>query len=149
MERNSNFGRTDPHWVDAILDWSWTWLVARIGLTAPFIVGALTKLADLHSAALEQERVGLHPGLIWALLTIAVEITGPILIISGRYVWLGAGMLGIFTGLANLLVNRFWQMTGGERFVAINGFFEHIALIAGFILAALVAEHEYRRRQAG
>jgi hypothetical protein len=40
-------------------------------------------------------------------------------------------------------------MTGDERFVAINGFFERIALIAGFILAALVAEQEYRRRQAG
>jgi hypothetical protein len=40
-------------------------------------------------------------------------------------------------------------MTGDERFLAINGFFEHIALIAGFILAALVAEQEYRRRRAG
>jgi uncharacterized membrane protein YphA (DoxX/SURF4 family) len=148
MKRNTAIGRIDPGWVDAILDWPWTWLVARIGLTAPFIVGALMKLSDLHGAALEQERVGLHPGLPWALLTIAVEVTGPMLIISGRYVWLGAGMLGIFTCLANLLVNRFWEMAGDGRFVATNSFFEHIALIAGFILAALVAEQEYRQRQA-
>jgi hypothetical protein len=58
-------------------------------------------------------------------------------------------MLGIFKGLANLPVNRVLEMTCDERFAAINGFFEHIALIAGFILAALVAEREYRRRQAG
>jgi len=70
-------------------------------------------------------------------------------LISGRYVWLGPGMLSIFKGLANLLVNRVWEMTGDERFVAINGFFEHIDLIAGYILAALAAEQEYGRRQAG
>jgi uncharacterized membrane protein YphA (DoxX/SURF4 family) len=116
-------------------------------LTAPFIVGALTKLSDLHTAALEQERAGLHPGLAWALLTIAVEVIGPMFVISGRYVWLGTGMLGVFTGIANLLVNGFWEMAGEERFAATNSFFEHIALIAGFILAALVAEQENRRRQ--
>jgi uncharacterized membrane protein YphA (DoxX/SURF4 family) len=144
MSPNRKWGRTDPRWVDAILDWRWTWLAARIALTAPFIVAGLMKLIDLHGAVLEQEHFGLRPGLPWALLTIAVEITGPALIISGRFVWLGAGMLGVFTGLADLLANRFWEMSGAERFAATNGFFEHIALIAGFILAALTAEHENR-----
>jgi uncharacterized membrane protein YphA (DoxX/SURF4 family) len=85
-----------------------------------------------------------HPGLPWALLTIAVEISGPLMIISGGYAWLGAGMLGVFTGLANLLANRFWEMTGEAQFAATNGFFEHIALIGGFILAALVAKHAHQ-----
>jgi hypothetical protein len=57
-----------------MLDWSWTLLVARIGLTLPLMVGALTKRADLGAAALERERVGIHPGLHWALLTIVVEV---------------------------------------------------------------------------
>lgn len=145
--QNETLGESDPNWVDAILDWPPTWLVARIALTGPFMVGAAMKLADLHAAVLEQEQVGMHPGLPWALLTIAVEIIGPLLIISGRFVWLGAGMLGVFTGLANLLVNRFWEMDGAARFAATNGFFEHVALIAGFILAALVAEHAQRDRR--
>lgn len=140
------WGREDPRWVDAVLDWPFTWLLARVALTGPYIVGALMKLTDLHAAVLEQEHVGLHPGLAWALLTIVVEVTGPLLIISGRYVWLGAGMLGVFTGFANLLVNRFWEMSGSDRFFATNGFFEHIALIAGFVLAALAAEHDRATR---
>ncbi|HYZ63868.1 MAG TPA: DoxX family protein, partial [Acetobacteraceae bacterium] len=45
----------------------------------------------------EQEQFGLHPGWFWATLTIMVEIIGPTLLISGRFVWLGAGMLGVFT----------------------------------------------------
>lgn len=117
-----------------------------MALTSPYIIGSIMKLSDLSGAALEQEHVGLHPGLPWALLTIIVEILGPLMVISGRYVWLGAGMLGVFTGLANLLVNRFWEMTGTARFAATNSFFEHIGLIAGFALAALAAEHDLRRR---
>jgi uncharacterized membrane protein YphA (DoxX/SURF4 family) len=143
------WGRADPGWVDAILDWRWTWLLARVALTGPYIVGALMKLSDLHFAVLEQEHFGLHPGLPWALLTIAVEISGPVLIIAGRYAWLGAGMLGVFTGLANLLANRFWEMTGDARFAATNSFFEHVALIGGFVLAALAAEHAHRAKRRG
>jgi uncharacterized membrane protein YphA (DoxX/SURF4 family) len=117
-----------------------------VALTSPYIIGSIMKLSDLPGAALEQEHVGLHPGLLWALLTITVEILGPLMVISGRYAWLGAGMLGVFTGLANLLVNRFWEMTGAARFAATNSFFEHMGLIAGFALAALAAEHDHRRQ---
>ena len=35
-------------------------------------------------------------------------------------------------------------MTGEAHFVATNGFFEHVAMIAGFILAAIIAEQEQR-----
>jgi uncharacterized membrane protein YphA (DoxX/SURF4 family) len=135
----------DPRWVDAILDWRWTWLLARVALTGAYILGGLTKLLDFPAAVAEQEHFGLHPGALWAAATIAVELIGPALVISGRWVWLGAGMLGVFTGLAALLANNFWALQGQARFVATNAFFEHIGLIAGFVLAALLAEHARRQ----
>lgn len=134
----------DPRWVDAILDWRWTWLTARIALTGAYLLGGLTKLFDFPAAAAEQEHFGLHPGALWAALTIAVELVGPALIISGRWVWLGAGMLGVFTLLAAILANNFWSLQGQARFAATNAFFEHIGLIAGFVMAALIAEHAQR-----
>jgi uncharacterized membrane protein YphA (DoxX/SURF4 family) len=137
-------GEADPRWVDRILDWPWTWLVTRVALTAPFVVSGVIKLCDIHAAALEQESVGLHPGLPWALLTICVELFGPLLIIATRFVWLGAGMLGVFTGLAALLAHHFWNLTGAARIAEMNAFFEHVSMIAGFILVALVAEHGRR-----
>jgi uncharacterized membrane protein YphA (DoxX/SURF4 family) len=136
----------DPRWVDAILDWRWTWLAARIGLTGAYILGGLTKALDFPAAVAEQEHFGLHPGWLWAGVTIAVELVGPALIISGRLVWLGAGMLGVFTGLAALVANAFWRLSGEARFAATNAFFEHVGLIAGFVLAALIAEHAQRER---
>lgn len=137
----------DPRWVDAILDWRPTWFLARLFLVGAYLLGALVKLGDWPAAVAEQAHFGLHPPALWAGLTIAVEIVGPVLILINRLVWLGAGMLGVFTLLAALVANNFWTMQGQERFMATNAFFEHIGLIGGFVLAALVAEHA--RREGG
>jgi uncharacterized membrane protein YphA (DoxX/SURF4 family) len=116
---------SDPRWVDAVLEWRGVWLVARIALTGAYLIGGVTKLLDFPAAVLEQEHIGLHPGTLWAALTIMVELVGPVLIISGRLVWLGAGVLGIFTAIAAVLANNFWDMQGQARFMAMNAFFEH------------------------
>lgn len=134
----------DPKWVDTILEWRWTWLAARIALTSAFILGGFTKLLDFTSAAAEQEHFGLNPGWLWATLTIIVELGGSALIVAVRWVWLAAGGLGVLTAVALLVADDFWTMTGAARFAATNGFFEHIGLIAGFVMAALIAEHAQR-----
>jgi len=138
----------DPRWVDAILDWRWTWLAARIGLTGPYLLGGLVKLSDFSAAVAEQETFGLRPGWLWASLAIVIELLGPALVISGRFVWLGAGALGVLTAIATLAANDFWTMQGHERFVAMNAFFEHIGLIAGLVMAALIAVHAKRGKWA-
>lgn len=132
------------HWTNAILNWRWTWVFARVGLTSAYLLGGVTKACDFRAAVAEMEHFGLHPGAPWAAITILVELTGSALIISGRSVWLGAGMLAVFTGLAALIANAFWTMQGAARFAATNGFFEHVGLIAGFVMTALIAEHAQR-----
>jgi hypothetical protein len=42
-------------------------------------------------------------------------------------------------GVATLVANSFWTMLGHERFVATGDFFEHLGLIGGLVLAAVVA----------
>lgn len=131
--------------MDVILDWRWTALLARLALVGAYLLGGVVKLADWPAAVAEQAHFGLHPAAFWAALTIAVELIGPILILSGRLVWLGAGMLGVFTLFAAVTANAFWAMPAGQdRFMATNAFFEHVGLIGGFVLAALVAEHAAR-----
>jgi uncharacterized membrane protein YphA (DoxX/SURF4 family) len=136
----------DPRFVDAILDWRPTWFLARLLLVGAYLLGGLVKLADWQGAVAEQAHFGMHPPAFWAALTIAVELIGPVLILTGRWIWLGAGMLGVFTLLAAFTANTFWTMPpGSERFGATNAFFEHLGLIGGFVLAALVAEQAKRR----
>lgn len=134
----------DPLFVDAILDWPPTWFVARLLLVGAYLVGALAKLGDWPGAVAEQAHFGMAPPALWAGVTIAVELIGPALILVGRLVWLGAGMLGVFTVLAASLANPFWALQGAARFAATNAFFEHLGLAGGFVLAALVAEHARR-----
>lgn len=139
-----DFGREDPAWVDRILDWRWTWLLARTAMVGFFLVSAILKIVDFPDAVAEQEKLGLHPGAFWAILTIAVQAVGALLVIAGRYVWFGAGALGVFTGLAAILGHPFWLMTGGARFENMNVVLEHLGLIGGLIMTALVAEHAKR-----
>lgn len=135
---------TEPRMVHWLLDWPPVWLAARLLLVGAYLVGAFAKLTDWPGAVAEQAHFGMAQPALWAGLTIAVEIAGPLLILTGRLVWLGAGMLGVFTLLAAIKANAFWAMAGSARFAATNAFFEHLGLIGGFVLAALVAEHARR-----
>ena len=135
-----------PRFVGAILDWRWTGFLARLALVGAYLLGGIVKASNWTAAVAEQTHFGMSPPALWAALTIVVEIVGPLLILSGRLVWLGAGILGIFTLFAAITANAFWAMPAGqERFMATNAFFEHLGLIGGFVLAAMVAEIEARR----
>lgn len=132
-----------PRPIAALLDWPGSWLVARLALTSPYLIGGLTKLADWQGAVAEQVHFGIQPAAAFALLTIAAELVGSALIITDRLAWLGAGMLGVFTVLAALIANAFWTMDGPDRFMATNAFFEHLGLAGGFVLIAILS---HRRR---
>lgn len=135
-----------PRFVGAILDWRWTGFLARLALVGAYLLGGIVKASDWTAAIAEQAHFGMSPPALWAALTIAIEIVGPLLILSGRFVWFGAGMLGVFTLFAAITANAFWAMPAGQdRFMATNAFFEHLGLIGGFVLAAMVAEMEARR----
>lgn len=142
-------GSGEPAFVDAVLEWRPTWFIARLLLVGAYLLGGIVKATDWQAAVAEQAHFGMNPPALWAALTIAIEIVGPLLILSGRLVWLGAGMLGVFTLLAAITANAFWTMPAGqERFMATNAFFEHVGLIGGFVLAALVAELERAKTAA-
>jgi uncharacterized membrane protein YphA (DoxX/SURF4 family) len=135
--------RETPRFVDAVLDWPPTALVARLALVSAYLLGAVAKASDFPGAVAEQAHFGMSPPAFWAVLTIAIEIVGPLLILTRRWLWLGAGMLGVFTLLAAFKANAFWTMTAGhDRFMATNAFVEHIGLIGGFVLVALLDRRE-------
>jgi uncharacterized membrane protein YphA (DoxX/SURF4 family) len=135
-----------PHWVDEVLSWDFTWVAARIGLVSAYVLGGLTKISDFPAAATEQEHFGLNPGWIWASLAIIVELGGSALVISGYYVWLGAGGLGVLTAIAMFVANDFWAKTGNDRFIAVNDFFEHLGLIAGLVILSVLSQHSQGKK---
>jgi uncharacterized membrane protein YphA (DoxX/SURF4 family) len=132
--------KTDtPRWIGVILSWPWLLPVARIALTSAYWIGGVQKLVDFPDAVAEQTHFGLQPAWLWATAAITVELAGSALVIVGRWVWLGAGGLGVLTAVAMLTANNFWAMTGHDHFMALNAFFEHLGLIAGFVLVAVMS----------
>jgi uncharacterized membrane protein YphA (DoxX/SURF4 family) len=129
----------NPRWIRAILFWPWLLTVARIALVSAFLIGGIQKLADFPAAVAEQAHFGLQPAWAWAAAAVAVELGGSALVIVGRWVWLGAGGLGVLTAVTMLVATDFWAKTGHDRFLAVNSFFEHLGLIAGLVLVSILS----------
>jgi uncharacterized membrane protein YphA (DoxX/SURF4 family) len=134
-----------PRPIAIILAWPWLWPAIRVALVSAFVIGGFTKLLDFAGAIAEQEHFGLRPGGLWAALAVAVEIGGSALVIAGRWVWFGAGGLGVLTAVAMLTANNFWALSGNDRFIALNAFFEHLGLIAGLVLVCVYAAEQAKR----
>jgi uncharacterized membrane protein YphA (DoxX/SURF4 family) len=129
-----------PEFVRAILEWPWTWLIARLALVATFLASGLSKIAGFSGGVAEMAQAGLPAPSAMALLSILVELAGSVLVLVGRWVWLGAGMLGVFTAIGAVTAHAFWKVSGPERKEATAVFLMHFGLIAAFALDALLAE---------
>jgi uncharacterized membrane protein YphA (DoxX/SURF4 family) len=110
--------------------------IALLGLCAAYLQGGFNKAIDFNSAIAEMNHFGLAPVAPFAIAVIVLELGASAMILTGFYRWLGALGLAGFTLMATFVANRFWEMTGVERFMAANSFFEHLGLIGGFLLIA-------------
>jgi uncharacterized membrane protein YphA (DoxX/SURF4 family) len=107
-------------------------------LCSAYLQGGLLKAFDFPSAIAEMQRFGLVPALPFAVVAIAGELGGSILVVTGWLRWLGAAYLGVFTLVATFVANRFWESSGPARMMAENGFFEHLGLAGAFFLVAWI-----------
>ena len=129
-----------PEFVRAILEWPWTWPLARFALVLIFLASGLSKIANFSGGVAEMAQAGMPAPAAMALLSILVEVTGSVLVLIGRWVWLGAGMLGVFTAIGAVTAHAFWKVPGPERKEAIAVFLMHFGLIAAPVLDALLTE---------
>jgi len=105
---------------------------------APFVQGGLAKAFDFAGAVGEMQHFGLQPAGVFAVLVIVLELGASVMIVADRGRRPAALALAAFTLLATFIANRFWQMSGPERFGATNAFFEHFSIIGGLLFAAFV-----------
>jgi XapX domain-containing protein len=113
-------------------------MVALLGLCAAYLQGGLDKLLDFPGAVAEVAHFGLPSATILAAATIVTELTGSVLVLTSFKRWIGALWLAGFTLIATFVANRFWQVPLPQRFMIENSFFEHLGLVGGFLLVALV-----------
>ncbi len=134
--------------IERLLAQPWFALLARIAAALPFLLSGLSKLADFGGAIAEVRGLtGLEPAGLFAILVIATQLVGSALLIAGgRFVWIGAGLLGGFTIVATLYAHAFWMKPEAERFLNRNIFFEHVSILGGLALAAALSARTKRNR---
>jgi uncharacterized membrane protein YphA (DoxX/SURF4 family) len=129
-----------PEFVRVILEWPWTWPLARFALVVTYMASGLSKIVNFSGGVDEMAQAGMPAPAAMAVLSIFVELAGSVLVLIGRWAWLGAGMLGVFTAIGAVTAHAFWKVSGAERKEAIAVFVMHFGLIAGLALDALLSE---------
>jgi uncharacterized membrane protein YphA (DoxX/SURF4 family) len=114
-------------------------------LCSAYLQGGLDKAFDFPAALAEMQHFGMAPAGPLAVLTIIGELGASLLILCGIQRWAGAAYLGLFTLAANMVANRFWELSGAARTMSENGFFEHLGLAGAFMLVAWIDIEERAR----
>lgn len=133
-----------------LLGQSWLAMVARIAVTLPFLLSGVAKLADFGGATAEVRGLTrVEPAGLLAALVIVTQLGGSALLVAGaRHAWIGAAALAGFTAVATLLAHDFWFKPATERFLHQNIFFEHVSIIGGLTLLAILAARSSRGARA-
>jgi len=127
-----------PNWVVAILDSKLFQLLARILLVITFVMPGIMQIVQFQGSVGEFGQIGLHPAAAYVAASAVTLLIGSVLVIlGGRLTWLGAGALGVYTGLTIFIVHHFWTMTGADQLNEMRTAFEHISLIGGLMVVAI------------
>ena len=85
------------------------------------------------------EGFGLYPGWAFNTATLVLQFGASLAIICNRGVWLAAGALAVFTVLTIPLAHPFWAKEGDEAFRDMTVALEHVSVIGGLALAAILS----------
>lgn len=112
--------------------------VTLLMLCTAYLEGGIEKIGNFSGALAELQQFGVAPLPVLVLCSIAVELGGSALVLSGCYRWLGALGLSGFTLYASSLANRFWEAPPEIHGAMLHAFVEHIGLAGAFLLVALI-----------
>ncbi|NGN44059.1 DoxX family protein [Mesorhizobium sp. CGMCC 1.15528] len=129
-----------PRIIATILDSGIFIVLARVLLTLVFWSSGLAKLFDFSTNAAIMESFGLHPGWLVNTITMILQLGASLAIILNRGVWLAAGALAVFTILTIPIAHPFWAKEGEEAFRDLTVALEHVSLIGGLALAAVLSQ---------
>ena len=127
----------------------WLYYLGMTCLTYMFWWSGLTKLWDFSSARAEMLNFGLKPAALFAMATIALELGGSVVVVAGgRFAWIGAAALAAFTLATIPVAHDFWNKEGTAAFLEKAIAQEHLSVVGGLLVAAILAQWVARREDS-
>jgi transmembrane protein len=124
--------------------------LGAVVLTYMFWWSGLTKLWNFAGAQGEMAHFGLNPPWFFAAATIVVQLAGSALVIfGGRLAWCGAGALALFTLGTIPIGHDFWNLGGEAALIHKLWSQEHVSIVGGLVLAAILASLRSERAAPG
>jgi transmembrane protein len=112
----------------------------RALLASLFVFSAISKIVHFANAVSEVQGLRLPAPAVATVLVIVTQGVGAALLLIDRTVWLGAAVLALFTLAATVLGHPFWGESGAAFTRELTTFLEHLGLIGGLALAAVVTQ---------
>jgi transmembrane protein len=132
--------------VGNVLDQHWLLVWGRVAITFMFWFAGFGFLLNFPATVEMIRGYGLEPAAWFAASMVFVLLVGSALVIEGRLVWLGAGMLGVFTLATIPTIHHFWTMAGTAAVENRLESEEHLTVIGGLVMASILAHLENRRK---
>ncbi len=131
-----------PKVIDAILSARLFQILARIVLTLGLWLPGVLQVTQFQTAIGDFTHFHVTPPVPYIFASIITLLVGSaIVIIGGKWTWLGAGALGIYTGLTIFIAHNFWAMQGADAVNEMRTAIEHVSMIGGLMVVA-IAEHQ-------
>jgi len=114
-----------------------TGLLLRFLLCSAYVWSGVTKLVAFNATARHfSTRFQLPAPRSAVALTIAVQLIGSAMFVTGWMAPAAAVALALFTVAATVVVYPFWKLSGVERARNTETFLEHVGLAAAFLILA-------------
>ena len=130
-----------PRWIDRILSAHGFQLAARILLTITFWLPGIMQALQFQGTVADFVHFHVTPAPRYVVASIITLLLGSAIVVAGgKWTWLGAGALGIYTGLTIFIAHNFWTMQGADRLNEMRAAIEHVTMIGGLMVVA-ISEH--------
>lgn len=116
----------------------WT-LAARVLMAVIFLVAGVRKLMTYGATLGYFAKLGIPLAEVVLPLTIALEIGGGLLLITGWRVQWVAGVLALFTLATAFTAHAFWSADAAQFAGQLNNFLKNVAMVGGFVMVVVHA----------
>jgi len=118
-------------------------LLARILLTALFVISGFAKLSDFQGTVSYMEYVHAPLPAVAATIAIAMELLVGLALLLGVKVRVLALAMIVFVAGAAIIGHPFWGLEATEREVALTQFLKNLSIIGGLLLLAISGAGRY------
>jgi putative oxidoreductase len=118
-------------------------LVARLLLTALFLIFGRRKLRDFSGTVSQLVQLGVPTPVLAAATATFMEVAVAFAVAVGAFTRPAALLLLLYTLGTALIGHRYWTMKGAERVDSMDGFYKNLSIMGGLLLLCITGAGKY------